>query len=358
MFNTFRAIIILLAVLGPVPAQAQEAVVTVNAPIFLLPDASRIPLRVAAAGTRVRVLDEQPEGWVKVEFTDPQFGPRVGFVETKFVKIERPELAPMDLSIKKEAPPAPGRPAVPSPQPDSGNGTPRGFARGWIDVNFGFAVAGESRFGSVADLELFRETARFTADYRSPLGAEFDFGGGVMITQRFGIGVSFAGTAHQDNAQLGISIPHPIFFDTHASDSAPTDAKLMRSEGSANIQLVFASHISDRLTARFYGGPSFFRVEHEAVDNIIYEQNFLLFSPVNTVEILRYETTTIPYDDASGWGFHVGGDVALFFNRVVGIGGFAKYSRGNVDFFDPLSRSENEFEAGGLQTGGGLRLRF
>jgi hypothetical protein len=362
MFKSFQTIPLLLLLLLPPPAHAQalEGIVLVNAPIFLLPDANRIPLRVAAVGTRVRVVEEQPEGWLKVEFTDPQFGPRVGYVETKFVRVERPELRPMDLSIAKQAPPAtaPEPGSVPHQRPAPGASTTSGFARGWIDVNFGLAIAGESRYRSVFEREQFRETARFTADYRAPAGAEFDFGGGVMLTRNFGIGISFAGTAHQDNAQLGITIPHPIFFNTHASDTSSTEDGLVRSEGSANIQLMFVADLSERLRVRVYTGPSFFRVQQDAVDDIIYEQEFLILSPVNSVQILRYETTEISFDDATGWGFHVGADINMFFTRVVGIGGFAKYSRGTADFFDPFSETESAFKTGGFQTGGGLRLRF
>jgi len=39
---------------------------------------------------------------VEVEFNDPQFGRRVGWVEKKFVQIFKPELEPMDLSVKED----------------------------------------------------------------------------------------------------------------------------------------------------------------------------------------------------------------------------------------------------------------
>jgi hypothetical protein len=226
-------------------------------------------------------------------------------------------------------------------------------------VNFGIAEAGEKRYGSVFERELFDEIARFTVDYRSPLGASFDFGGGVMLTRFFGLGVSFAGTAHQDNATLGIRIPHPLFFNAHASDSTTTEGRLMRVESSTNIQAMFVRQFSDRLTGRLFGGPSFFRVRQDAVSDIRYNQQFLLLSPVNRVEILDHELDVIPYEDATGWGFHVGGDVNYFFTRVVGIGGFVRFSRGTVEVaFDPFARAPGELKTGGIQTGGGLRLRF
>jgi opacity protein-like surface antigen len=97
----------------PASLHAQDAVVTQNAPIYVLPDVRRQPLRTAAPSTRLRVVEEQGE-WLRVEFQDPQFGKRVGYVESKYVQISRPELQPMDLSIREKAENAGGtlQPAV------------------------------------------------------------------------------------------------------------------------------------------------------------------------------------------------------------------------------------------------------
>jgi hypothetical protein len=175
-----------------------------------------------------------------------------------------------------------------------------------------------------------------------------------MFTPRFGIGISFTGTAHQDNADLGIRIPHPLVFNAHASDSAPTEDKLTRSEGSANIQAMFVSSPSDRVGVRLFGGPSYFRIRQDAVSDILYFRSII----PNEVDILRYETEVIDYDDGGAWGFHVGGDVSFFFNRVIGLGWFARYSRGSVEVFDPFTEEDGKFETGGFQSGVGLRLRF
>jgi hypothetical protein len=83
-------------------AQSQEfrtGTVTESAPIYLLPDANRQPLRVANEGTTLRVLEVKDE-WVQVEFADPQLGRRQGYVQARFVKLSPdPNLQPMDLSV-------------------------------------------------------------------------------------------------------------------------------------------------------------------------------------------------------------------------------------------------------------------
>lgn len=75
------------------------AVVLQAAPIFLAPDASRQPLRVAREGSRLRVI-ESASGWMTVQFQDPQFGLRTGYVESRYVRVEpSAALQPMDLSV-------------------------------------------------------------------------------------------------------------------------------------------------------------------------------------------------------------------------------------------------------------------
>lgn len=106
--------LVALSLLGaPVAASAQEtttlgttgagttAVVVQAAPIFLAPDATRQPLRVAREGSRLRVI-ESANGWLTVQFQDPQFGLRTGYVEGRYVRVEpSAALQPMDLSVSE-----------------------------------------------------------------------------------------------------------------------------------------------------------------------------------------------------------------------------------------------------------------
>jgi hypothetical protein len=71
----------------PVAGVIATAVTTATTPIFLRADATLTPLRQVRAGTRLRVLDEGGD-WVHVEFDDPQYGRRVGYVQRALVRIE------------------------------------------------------------------------------------------------------------------------------------------------------------------------------------------------------------------------------------------------------------------------------
>jgi hypothetical protein len=83
-----------------------------NASIYVQPNPPTTlpPLRVAAVGTTLKVIGGE-EGWLQVQFEDPQFGRRVGWVRSEFITVRRPELEPMDLSVKPQQP-APNRTAI------------------------------------------------------------------------------------------------------------------------------------------------------------------------------------------------------------------------------------------------------
>lgn len=68
------------------PGDTDLATIVSAAPVYLRPDRQRVPLRTLETGTAVRVLEEAGD-WLRIEFRDPQFGPRMGFVERKFVRI-------------------------------------------------------------------------------------------------------------------------------------------------------------------------------------------------------------------------------------------------------------------------------
>ena len=87
-----------LVITVPFTAEAQNtATATTNAPIYVTnaPAPSVTPLRVAAVGTVFRIVGHQGD-WLQVEFADPQWGRRVGWVQKTNVRVSDPNLRPMD----------------------------------------------------------------------------------------------------------------------------------------------------------------------------------------------------------------------------------------------------------------------
>lgn len=124
-------------------ASPATATVIADAPIYLKVGVTT-PLRVAAVGTRLRVLGES-DGWTQVQFQDPQFGLRTGWVSSKLIRMEAPALEPMDLSVPKAPEPSAPPQAAPAPRtqaaPRSDDETP--LREGvWFSIGFGYGTLG------------------------------------------------------------------------------------------------------------------------------------------------------------------------------------------------------------------------
>ena len=108
------ALIAILALVGtPTPGAAQDktAIIKTAAPVYLVADASRTPLRVLETHTTLRIRKVQGE-WLAVEFDDPQFGRRAGYIEAKHVLLVQAErddssASTGDLGLKSPADPSP-----------------------------------------------------------------------------------------------------------------------------------------------------------------------------------------------------------------------------------------------------------
>jgi hypothetical protein len=92
---------VLFGAIGMTQSQA-TATIAENAPIYVSAVVSQTPLRIAAAGTVLRVLAEETD-WIQVEFQDPKWGRRVGWVQRQHVRVSNPELQPMDLSVREDS---------------------------------------------------------------------------------------------------------------------------------------------------------------------------------------------------------------------------------------------------------------
>jgi hypothetical protein len=135
---------------------------------------------------------------------------------------------------------------------------------------------------------------------------------------------------------------------------------MQRIERSLNMQVMLVALRTKHFCLRAFGGPSYFRIEQDSVTDIAYNQFYFVHSPANVVELTEYEFERIA---GSGWGFHGGADGSVFFTRIIGVGGFARYGRGAIDLENTVARALGQHtvvgvKAGGVQVGGGLRLRF
>jgi hypothetical protein len=107
---------------GQYSGRNATTIVTDGAPVFLLPDSSRMPLVNLPAGTSVRILGIDGE-WVNLEFRDGIFGARVGYVLKMHVKL--PETTtPRNDEQRLAALKAAARKAEATAATESGAGSP------------------------------------------------------------------------------------------------------------------------------------------------------------------------------------------------------------------------------------------
>lgn len=90
----------------PVSGAQQDARVNEAAPVFLLPDETRTPLRTLPRGTTATVERVQGE-WVQITFNDPQLGRRTGWIQRKYVTLTAaPPPSPPTVAPQTGKPPA------------------------------------------------------------------------------------------------------------------------------------------------------------------------------------------------------------------------------------------------------------
>ena len=92
-----------------------RAVVVEKAPVYLYPTTAREPLATLDVHTELRVFGEGVD-WISVEFHDTRFGPRVGYVEKKRVRLWRVQEQPTNPP-STEPPPQLQPPERPRPEP-------------------------------------------------------------------------------------------------------------------------------------------------------------------------------------------------------------------------------------------------
>jgi len=222
-------------------------------------------------------------------------------------------------------------------------------SRVYISVNGGYQINAASSVSASATAAENAETRLTNATYTLKNGLSFDVAGGALVWRQLGVGVGVTRFSQTTSATVNVSSPHPFFFSMPRTTSGEVPG-LTREELAFHIQVRGVFPVNDRLQVTVFGGPSFFQVKRAVI---------------NTVNLVE----TYPYDDVS-WngvnqlsasqstmGFNGGVDVAVFFTDNIGVGGAFQFSRAMVDL-PVLGGITQSVQAGGLQAGFGLRLRF
>lgn len=226
----------------------------------------------------------------------------------------------------------------------------------WEDrvyLNIGFGVEqGDSTLADTRPLTIYEETGTVstTSDFTS--GSLFDIGLGFRIWKNVSVGASYHQEQNDSDVSISGSAPHPVIFNQLRSFSATAPA-LERKESAVHMQLGYMVPIGQKLDFLLTAGPSFFRLQQDAVSNVTVSETSSAYTTVavNATRETRRKSTT---------GYNVGIDMSYLFwqndSVRLGAGLFVRYATATTEVL--LLQNDQSTDVGGLQFGFGGRIRF
>lgn len=221
-------------------------------------------------------------------------------------------------------------------------------SRGFLVVNGGNQVT----VNDFSDSAVKRENAedgRIETKYVVKGGPSFDVTAGGILWGRLGIGVGVSQFAVSTPVSLMGTVPHPFFFNRLRSVAGEVTG-LKREEMAIHAQVRGVIPVGTKLQLAVFGGPSFFQVKQGVVNDFTYADSY----PYDSATFRAATTTNA---SASKIGFNVGGDIAFFFARHVGVGATAQFA-GTTVALPAAGGTSRDVKVGGMKAGGGLRVRF
>lgn len=231
--------------------------------------------------------------------------------------------------------------------------------RGFLTVDFGLQFPQDSGFFQNVTYDSRGETAEFDADYDYGKVPVFSVSGGAMFTERFGVGVAYSQTWKTGDVLAFASLPDAFRFNNDASDEE-LFGDFKRTERAIHLQGIYAINPGDRAVIRVSGGPTYFRLTQDLVNDIRFTETNGASASQHTLTVTNVISNAY---QANGWGFNVGADVAVYITEAIGVGGLVRYTRADIPLAIAIGENVNldaplDHRVGGWQIGGGLRVRF
>jgi len=206
----------------------------------------------------------------------------------------------------------------------------------FVDVNAGFAgKPGALETGST--FAVFGETGSAATRQEPPSSGMFDVRLGYRITPRLGLAGVLSGAQGEANGKTAASIPSPIRFASPSIVSLDAPG-LKRRELGVHVQAVYFVPLSGSVMLSISGGPSMVHLQ-QGVPNVTVNGSAPVVTSAN--------------ETGNGLGGNVGADLTTLFSPRYGAGIFVRYVAANLNL-----PSATSVKVGGVQAGGGFRLRF
>ncbi len=218
-----------------------------------------------------------------------------------------------------------------------------------IHVNGGLQ-SGNEEFRRTFEFRSYGEDARFDEAHRSESGGLFDIGGSVAVWTELSVGVSYTQLSKADTTVLTGRVPHPTATNAPRTID-PQTVSLAHQERAAHVFAAWAVPLDEKMTLSLFGGPSFFGLTQGVVTGV--DLSEVGGPPWPEVRVGGVSSGDFK---KNGVGMHAGVDIRYMFTERVGIGGFVRYTKASVDLAS--AEGNRPLNVGGIQSGGGLRVRF
>ena len=222
--------------------------------------------------------------------------------------------------------------------------------RGYLNINFG-VESGSSSLTDSQNIVIYEEAGTLTSSTTWTSGSLIDAGFGVRVWRNLTVGVGYHMEDNDTDGALSGSIPSPIFFNRPRQLSQ--EVVLERKEAAVHLVFGWVIPFNEKLDVMVFGGPSFYRLEQDAVSDVEIGEGS---SPFNTV-VADVDVST---RKKSLTGYNVGADATYIIwsndDLRIGAGGFVRFTQAKGDILQLAT--EQSTEVGGVQFGFGARIRF
>jgi hypothetical protein len=210
----------------------------------------------------------------------------------------------------------------------------------YVNVNVGGQLASRTLGSSVVKPDVYDETATLASTQSVGKGVLVDFAGGYRVWRDVYAGVLVSVFGNTEDAAYTTSMPNPIFFNSPAVVSGTTSG-LKRREVGINPNVTYVRHLYDKFDVSLGIGVSIIRLSQDVLNDLSYTPPSQDAAPV------------VAKEKATGAGVYANVDFIYNLTPRYGVGGFVRYAGASVDL--PSAPDQN---IGGMQAGGGIRLRF
>ncbi|MFB3853572.1 MAG: SH3 domain-containing protein [Vicinamibacterales bacterium] len=353
MRNTARFVAALVVVIV-VAARADAQVVMVTSDRVNLrvePSTSSRVVMTLSKGALVEVLSEEGEWYrVKTLASDVE-----GYLHRSIVS------APPATPKRRPSPPAktpppgqqPARPQAPQPQPPpgaepaapAGKPAPTGRAMAWVNGGW---QATKTSFSDAATFDLHAETASSRAEYEVPAGPAVDVGVAVRLWRNLYAASGVTRFWVTEPAAVSARLPHPFEFNRFREVKGDSQG-LERAETAVHAMAMVVVPAGRKFLVSVFAGPTWFNVTQDLVTEVQFHEEY-------PFDEATFTGTAITNQSRSKAGFSAGADVTYLLAPKFGVGGSVRYSQAKLDF--SVDSRTLSVEAGGLQVGLGVRVRF